>query len=249
MRGSYAAFRWRSAASVLNDSFTILRVTVPELPSLDGLKADIAAVCRSLAAQGLAIGTAGNVSVRRGEQIAVTATGARFEDMTPAQVTVVTLEGRVLGELAPTSEINLHLAIYRNFGAGAVVHTHAPVATAVGLAVDELPCIHYQMLLLGGAIRVAPYATFGTPELAAAVVAALDGKAAALMANHGAVTHAADLPTAIDHALLLEWACTVYWRAAAIGEPRSLDAAQQQAVIEAAVQRTYGTVKPAPDRD
>ncbi len=188
-------------------------------PSLDDARAQVAAACRLLAAQGLVIGTAGNVSVRVGDQIVVTATGARFEDLSAEQVTAVTLEGEVLGELVPTSEIDLHLGVYRRFGSGAVVHTHSPAATAVGLVATELPCIHYQMLLLGGAVRVAPYSTFGTPELADSVVDALDGRAGALMANHGAVTHAADLEAAVDHALLLEWACTVYWRAASMGTP------------------------------
>ncbi len=213
-------------------------------PSLDDARAQVAAACRILAAQGLVMGTAGNVSVRVGDQIVVTATGARFEDLSAEQVTAVTLEGEVLGELVPTSEIDLHLGVYRRFGSGAVVHTHSPVATAVGLVATELPCIHYQMLLLGGAIRVAPYSTFGTPELADSVVEALDGRAAALMANHGAVTHAADLGAAVDHALLLEWASTVYWRAASMGTPRTLDKAQQDAVILAAVHRNYGTTRP-----
>ena len=212
---------------------------------LDDARTHIAEVCQALAAKGLVIGTAGNVSVRVDDRIAVTATGARFEDLTAEQVSIVTLDGRVLGELAPTSEIDLHLGIYRKFGSGAVVHTHAPVATSVGLVVTELPCIHYQMLVMGGAIRVAPYATFGTPELAGSVVAALEGRAGALMANHGAVTHAADLGAAVDHALLLEWACTVYWRAASIGMPRALDRQEQEAVVVAALERNYGSIKAA----
>lgn len=214
-------------------------------PALDDARARVAAACRLLAAQGLVIGTAGNVSVRVDDRIVVTASGARFEELSAEQLTVVTIDGAVVGELAPTSEIDLHLGIYRTFGSGAVVHTHSPVATAVGLVVSELPCVHYQMLLLGGAVRVAPYSTFGTPELADSVIEALDGRAAALMANHGAVTHAADLAAAVDHALLLEWACTVYWRAASIGTPRALDKEQQDAVVLAAVQRNYGTTRPA----
>ena len=212
---------------------------------LDEARAGVAGACRNLAAKGLVIGSAGNVSVRIGDRIAVTATGARFENLTAEQITVVTLDGDVLGDLAPTSEIYLHLDIYRAFGSGAVVHTHAPMSTAVGLVITELPCIHYQMLLLGGAIRVAPYATFGTPELAVTVVKALEDRAAALMANHGAVSHAATLEAAVDHSLLLEWASTVYWRAASIGTPRALDAQQQEAVVVAAMQRNYGSIRSA----
>ena len=217
-------------------------------PKLDEARAQIAVVGRALAARGLVIGSAGNVSIRVGDRVAVTATGTRFEDLTAEQVTVVALDGEVLGDLAPTSEIDLHLGVYRRFGSGAVVHTHAPIATAVGLVVTELPCVHYQMLVLGGTVRVAPYATFGTPELAESVVEALNSRAAALMANHGAVTHAADLETAVDHALLLEWACSVYWRAASIGTPRELDPGQQEAVVVAALQRDYGTIRPARDK-
>ncbi|MEV7397143.1 class II aldolase/adducin family protein [Aeromicrobium sp. NPDC092404] len=215
-------------------------------PAVDERRAEIAAACRRLAAEGLVIGTAGNVSARAGDLVAITATGAAFEQMTPEQVSIVDLSGVVVqGLLAPTSELELHLGIYRDLDAGAVVHTHAPMATAVGCVVDVLPCVHYQMLLLGGEVRVAPYATFGSPELAAGVHAALEGRSAALMANHGAVTHAGDLAAAVELALLLEWACTVYWRAASIGTPRTLDAEAQAAVVEAAVRRGYGSSRPA----
>ncbi|MBL7495826.1 class II aldolase/adducin family protein [Frankia sp. CNm7] len=215
-------------------------------PALEAARAEVAQACRLLAARRLVLGTAGNVSVRVGELVAVTATGARFEELTADQVSVVDLDGRVVGgTLAPTSELGLHLGVYRRYGAGAVVHTHAPMATAVGLVVDELPCVHYQMLLLGGTVRVAPYATFGTPELAEAVLAALDGRAAALMANHGALTHAGSLGGAVEQTELLEWACELYWRAASIGTPRALDAEAQQAVVAAATRRAYGSTHPA----
>src|SRR3954471_9356297 len=130
-------------------------------------RAAVAAACRRLGAEGLLIGTAGNVSVRAGERIAITATGAVLAALTPDQVTVVDLDGQVVaGTLRPTSELDLHLGVYHRYGTGAVVHTHAPMATALSCVLDELPCVHYQLLTLGGAVRVAPYATFGTPELA-----------------------------------------------------------------------------------
>jgi L-fuculose-phosphate aldolase len=130
--------------------------------------------------------------------------------------------------------------VYERFGAGAVVHTHAPIATALSCVIDELPCVHYQMLLLGGTVRVAPYRTFGTPELADVTLGALEGRTAALMANHGAIVYAHDLATAVEHSLLLEWACEVYWRAAAIGSPRALEEEERNAVVQAAVERGYG---------
>jgi L-fuculose-phosphate aldolase len=204
----------------------------------------VARACRALAADGLVIGTSGNVSLRSGQHVAVSATGAVLADMTADQVTIVDLDGQLVeGRLAPTTELDLHLGVYRRYGAGAVVHTHAAMATAVACVLDELPCVHYQMLLLGGTIRVAPYATFGSPELAASVLDALDGKTAALMANHGALTYGQDLEGALRATELLEWACTVYWRAAMLGTPRSLDDDQRQAVIEAAARTRYGTTR------
>ena len=213
---------------------------------LDGQREEVAAAARRLAGDGLVIGTAGNVSCREGDRVAVTPTGAPLADMSPEQVSVVGLDGTlVAGELEPTSELELHLGVYRRFEVAAVVHTHAPMATALSCVIDELPCIHYSMLLLGGAVPVAPYATFGSTELAESVLAALDGKTAALMANHGAIVHAASLAGAVDSALLLEWACGVYWHAAAIGSPRVLDEEEQRAVVEAAIARGYGETRPA----
>jgi len=214
---------------------------------MEAEREQVARVSRRLAAEGLVLGTAGNVSARSDERVAITPTGAVLAELEPEQVSVVDLESGALldGELAPTSEIELHLGVYRRYGAGAVVHTHAPWATALSCALDELPCVHYGMLLLGGTVRVAPYRTFGTPELADAVLEALDGRTAALMANHGAVNYAHDIDTALEGALLLEWACEVYWRAAQLGEPRALSEEERQAVVEAATSRSYGTTRRA----
>ncbi|NNH72602.1 class II aldolase/adducin family protein [Nocardia uniformis] len=209
-------------------------------------RAQVAAASRRLAEAGLLIGTAGNVSLRAGDLIAVTATGTVLADTTADQVTVVDLDGSVIaGNLAPTSELQLHLGIYREFpSAGAVVHTHAPKSTAIGCVLDELPVLHYQQLLLGGVTPVVPFRPFGTLELATAVLNALQGKQAALLANHGAVTLAPTLDKAVEHALLLEWACTLYLDTAILGTPRELTPEQQQAVIEIALRTGYGTPKP-----
>jgi L-fuculose-phosphate aldolase len=214
-------------------------------------RTEVADACRRLAREGLVVGTAGNVSAAAADDaIAVSPTGAVLAELTPEQVTVVDRAGDLVeGELEPTSELGLHLGIYERYQAGAVVHTHAPMGTALSCVLDELPCVHYGMLLLGGTVPVAPYETFGTPELAAAVLDALEGKTAALMANHGAIAHAPDMTAAVDRALLLEWACTVYWRAAAIGEPSTLDETQRQAVAAAALERGYGTTRPARGED
>src|SRR5437764_11568327 len=203
-------------------------------PNLDREREQVAAACRRLAAERLVIGTAGNVSARSGDHVAISATGAVLADATPEQVTVVDLDGAVAaGDLHPTSELDLHLGVYRRYDAGAVVHTHAPMATALSCVLDELPCVHYQMLLLGGTVRVAPYETFGTPALAAATLDALEGRTAVLMANHGALVYGADAGAAVEASLLLEWACELYWRAAALGTPRTLDEDDRSAVVRA----------------
>jgi L-fuculose-phosphate aldolase len=201
----------------------------------------VAAAAARLAVEGRVTGTAGNVSERAGELVAVTPTGARLDAITPADVAVVDLDGDQRdGELAPTSELGLHLGVYARYDAGAVVHTHGPFATALGCVLDELPVVHYQMLALGGTVRVAPYATFGTPELAELTLEALEGRSAALMANHGAIAYGPDLDIAMAQSELLEWACQLYWRAAAVGAPRTLEAAEQREFVETVARRGYG---------
>ena len=201
----------------------------------------VATACRALARDGLVRGTSGNVSSRHGDLIAVTPTGAVLGDLRAEEVAVVDRGGAQRdGGLAPTSEIDLHLAVYARYDSGAVVHTHAPAATAVACALDELPCVHYEMLALGGPVRVAPYATFGTPELAAATADALDGRAAALLANHGTVTHGPSLDAAVAATELLEWAAGLYARASALGEPRVLTEQDLMDVAGAAARRGYG---------
>jgi len=204
----------------------------------------VAQAARRLSAERLVLGTAGNVSERVGDLVAVTPTGAVLGELTAEQVVVVDLQGRGLeGELEPTSELGLHLGVYREFDAGAVVHTHAPLATALSTVLDELPVIHYHQLALGGTVRVAEYETFGTEELARATLRALDGRRAALMANHGAIVYGPDVQDAVEHSLLLEWLCQVYWRAAALGQPRTLDGEQCQAVIQQVLEQGYGGVR------
>lgn len=208
---------------------------------------EVAAAARRLAAEGLLIGTAGNLSAREGDRIAVTGTGVVLGECGPGDVTVVSLTGEVIeGPLVPTSELGLHLGVYAGSDSAAVVHTHAPYSTAVGCVLVELPVLHYQQLLLGGEIRVAPYATFGTPELTAGVLTALAGRQAALMANHGSVAVGGTLEKAVENALLLEWLAALHHRASALGTPRMLTEEQQADVITQALKRGYGTTQENP---
>jgi L-fuculose-phosphate aldolase len=199
---------------------------------------ELVQACRRLADAGLVVGTAGNVSVRVGKRVSLTAKGVALSEVTTDDVAVADLDGKVLGG-SPTSELELHLAIYRRYEASAIVHTHATMVTSLACVLDELPVIHYQLLALGGAIRVAPFHPFGTEELAAAAVDALSGRTAALLANHGAINYASSLAEAVEGAFLLEWACALYLNASRLGTPQVLDEVQQTAVRASAVRHGY----------
>ena len=184
--------------------------------SVRPVRAEVAAAARKLAAEGLLVGTAGNISAvdPETEEVAVTATGVVLADCRPEDVTVVDRSGVVVeGKLAPTPELELHLSALVASGARAVVHTHAPYAVAVSSVATSLPVLHYRQILLGGHIRVAPHGTSGSVEQTAHVVDALRNRSAALIADHGAVTHGPTLAEAVEHALLLEWCCRLFWGA------------------------------------
>lgn len=191
-------------------------------------RAEVAAAAARMVAAGLVVGTAGNISVRAGDQMAITPSGLDYADLRPADVGLHALDGSPLdAPLAPSSELPLHLAVYASTDAGAIVHTHSPAATALSLLVDpggQVPPVHYYAAMFGGPIEVAPYHPFGTPELGAAVAKALSSSRGALLAHHGAVTIGADVAEALELAVVLEWLCDVYLRAAAAGTPRVLSA-------------------------
>ena len=123
---------------------------------------------RRMAADDLAPGTAGNLSVRRGGLIAITPSGMPYERMTPADICLVRTSDAVLvSGPRPSTETPMHLALYQASHAVAIVHTHSPFVIALSTVLDELPAVHYVMADLGGPVRVAPYARFGTTQLAA----------------------------------------------------------------------------------
>lgn len=206
----------------------------------------LAIASRRIAEGGLVVGTAGNLSVRCEDHVVLTPTGGVLGELTAEMMSVVDLDGEhVDGDLAPTSELPLHLGIYRTTGATAIAHAHALASTAVSCTHDELPAIHYTILQLGGAIRVAPYATFGSDELAANVAAALEGRSAALMQNHGSVAYGRTIEEACERLEALEWHAELYSRAVALGKPRVLTDADLEAVIMAAIAKNYGTTRKA----
>lgn len=204
---------------------------------------ELLSTAHAAAMAGLVVGTVGNISARIGDRCLISASGARLESLAVGELTELAIaDGHVVtGHLRPSSETGLHLAIYRSRPeARSILHVHAPWSTAIACVVDELPCIHYQMLTLGGAVRVAPYRCFGTEALAAVTLAALDGRRAVLMSNHGATVFAGSPAAALEAMQVLEFACTVYWRAAQIGTPRLIDSRQWKEVAEQVRHLGYG---------
>ena len=182
---------------------------------------------------GLVVGTAGNLSVRSGDLVAITPTSVDYDALDPGLVCVVRLDGGIVeGERAPSSELPIHLAVYHATDAAAIVHTHAPHATALATVVDELPAIHYMIAELGGPVRVAPYATFGTDELAASVMHALAGRNAVLLRSHGTLTVGDSLEQAYWRSVLLEWLAALYFRATLLGTPRLIPTGEIELVSE-----------------
>lgn len=219
---------------------------------LQAARESLVSYCGRLIADGLAVGAAGNMSVRVGDLVAITPSGVRYSELAPADICVVTLTGaEVEATETPSSELPMHLAIYAAVQAGpaeagaapagAVVHTHSAEVIALSAANDELPAVHYAITALGGPVRVAGYTRFGSAGLADAAVAALAGRSAVILENHGAVCYGRTLTEAYDRALLLEWLARVYRLACSYGQPRILSQAELDEVSAESRRRRYGT--------
>jgi L-fuculose-phosphate aldolase len=188
----------------------------------------VADACRHLSRSGLVVGTAGNVSLRIGDHVVISPSGVDYERLRARDVGVHDLTGAVVeAELAPSSELPLHLAIYGAFDHKVVVHTHAVASTALSVVVDEVPASHYYTALFGGGVRVAPYATFGSLQLAHNVTAALQGRTAVLMGNHGAALVGDDLAKVLGQVAYLEYICDVQLRVFGTGRPARLLEAEE----------------------
>jgi L-fuculose-phosphate aldolase len=203
-------------------------------------RAAIADACRGLRRDGLVMGTAGNVSVRVDDLVAISPSGLDYAAVRPEDVGVHRVDGTpVDAPLRPSSEFPLHLAVYRARDVAAIVHTHGVASSAMSTIVDEVPASHYYTALFGGSIRVAPYARFGSDELAANVVTALEDRTGALLGNHGALTVGAALPSALELVAYLEYVCDLHLRALSTGLPVRTLPAEEIAGVAAAL-RGYG---------
>lgn len=196
---------------------------------------------RMLSDERLVVGTVGNISIRLGEEIAITPTSVPYHRIEREDVCVLAPTGcQVDGRGRPSSETPLHMRIYESTDAAAVVHTHSPFATTLACVVDELPAVHYSIHRFGGdTIPVAHYERFGSDALAERVEEALAHRRGALLRNHGAVTYGSTLAEAYDLAVLLEWLAEIYWRAKQVGEPRILSGDEIAEVAAEARRRRY----------
>ncbi|NJP66103.1 class II aldolase/adducin family protein [Streptomyces spiramenti] len=231
------------------------RPALPYPPELAAAWSHLLATARRTVADGLVVGTSGNLSARVGELILITPTGVPYDRLGAVDLLAVRTDGtRVHGALAPTSELPLHLAVYRGTPATAIVHTHALHATAVSLLHDEVPAAHYVGGLLGGPVRVAPYALYGSPELAHHTVRALRDRSGCLLRNHGAVTYGTGraeqaLEQAYDRTAQLEWLCRLWLTAAAVPGARPSLLSPEQFAEATARLGGYGRQETPPTGD
>lgn len=197
-------------------------------------RAALLAAARAMGAARLNVGTAGNASLRLAEGFLITPSGMAPEACTPADLVVVHADGSVEGRLAPSSEWLLHRDVYTaHAAAGAVLHAHSPFATALACQRRDIPPFHYMIARFGGStVRCAPYATFGTQALSDAAIAALQGRNACLLANHGMVVFGRDAAHALALAIEFEALCEQYWRSCQLGPPALLSEAEMAEVVE-----------------
>lgn len=220
---------------------------------LEDARRQISDACSHLATDGLVVGTAGNLSIRADDLVAVTPSGLPYEDMRPDLVSVVEYATgtQVDGPLKPASELGLHLTTMRVTGQPSVIHTHSYAATAVASleGVTALPAVHYYISMFGGPdVRVADYAIYGSEELAENVARALKGRTAALMSNHGSVVAGPDLRSTYTLVQELEWVCELYLRTRTVGAPRILSGEQIDAVARKIRDTGYGQSAPTADK-
>lgn len=198
------------------------------------LREEVVAVAQAIDKAGFCPSKSGNVSARFGDGFLITPSGLPYARTTPEDLIYLALDGVVLsGSRKPSSEWPFHVAIYKaRPDAQAIVHTHSPRATALSCARRGIPAFHYMIALCGGAdVRCADYATFGSPELAANAVRALEGRKAVLLANHGVIALGASLAGAHTIVAEVENLAGQYLDLLASGlDPVVLDAAEMERV-------------------
>jgi len=197
---------------------------------------------RELLTRGLVKGTGGNLSIIDGSRthVVLTPSAVPYDRMQASDMVVCDLLGNVVeGRWKPSSEINIHLALYeRRPDVGAVVHTHSVYATTLACLRLEIPAVHYLIGFAGRKVPLAPYATVGTVSLAETVARAIGDANAVLMANHGLVAVGSDLGSALNTADAIEFVARMYYQALTIGDPKILSDEEMTEVLKKF--ETYG---------
>jgi L-fuculose-phosphate aldolase len=201
------------------------------------LRTGIIAACKHMNAIGLNQGTSGNISARFGDRMLITPSGVPYQDMAAEDLAAMPIQGDYgswEGPLAPSTEWRFHLDITRaRPEVGAIVHAHSTFATALAIARKEIPACHYMIAAAGGpTIRCASYATYGTKELSAAALQALEDRSACLLANHGMIATGPNLDKAMWLAVELETIARQYVVSLSIGGPVLLSNAEIARVKE-----------------
>jgi L-fuculose-phosphate aldolase len=204
------------------------------MAKLQKLREELVAVMQRMEATGLNRGTTGNASVRADDTFLITPTSVAADELRPEAIVEIDAQGRPLDPvLRPSSEWQMHLGIYtRRPDAQAVVHCHSRYASILACCGRAIPTLHYMVGVSGrSTIPVAPYACFGSPELAQRVIETLDGGLACLMANHGQIAIGNTLGRAFAIALEVEEQSAIYWGTLAIGGPTLLSDEQMTEVF------------------
>lgn len=196
----------------------------------------IAEYGRKMIDSGLVKGTAGNLSIiNRGEGlVAISPGGMSYHDIHPQDVVVVNFSGEVVdSKKRPSSEIDMHLLLYeRREDIQSVIHTHSISTSAISCLRIGIPPVHYLIGFAGKDVRCSEYATYGTKELAVNACRAMEGRKAALLANHGLVAGADSLKQAFDIAEIVEYCAEIYLKIRSIGDPVLIDEEEMTTVIE-----------------
>ena len=189
---------------------------------VDNAPQAVLAAAKDMLAKGLVEGTAGNISARQEDgTICVTPSSVDYTEMALEDLMVVDLDGKVVsGERSPSSELPLHLAAYRAFDdVGSVIHSHPIYATMFAVARQPIPsCIDEFTIYVGGDVRVTEYAMSGNDRVGNNAVVALEGRGAALLANHGLVAVAPSPAKALHITALVERSAFIIWGARQLGE-------------------------------
>ena len=197
---------------------------------------------KKLVKAGLTKGTGGNLSIfdRKNGHVAITPSGIDFFEIQPEDIVIIDVDGNVIeGNRVPSSEWAMHVMPYKyRDDIDAVIHAHTMYATVMACLRQELPATHYMIAVAGENVRVAEYATYGSPELAKNAFEAMKDRKAVILANHGILAGANDLLNAFNIIEEIEYCAEVYTKAKAIGEPVILP--QEEMTLMAEKFKTYG---------